>query len=84
MGCAPQKKSQPLERKESPVGILKVTILGVVIHDKEKRDKPNIKIRVSNQHFSSDNMPPPDKEKVAGDTFTFAINSFYKANGRAI
>lgn len=53
MGCGPQKKSQPLERKESPVGILKVTILGVLIHQQQKIDHPNLKIRVSNQHFST-------------------------------
>lgn len=84
MGCAPQKKSIPLERKDTPVGILKVTILGVHIYDQGKYDKPNIRIRVSNQFFTTENLPPVGKEKVAGETFTFAINSFYKAHGRSI
>lgn len=84
MGCAPQRKSQLLERKESPIGILKVTILGVVIHGQEKTEKANLKVRVSNQHFSTENLPPVIKDKVAGETFTFAINSFYKAFGRTI
>lgn len=84
MGCGPQKKSQPLERKESPVGILKVAILGVLIHQNDKVANPNIKIRVSNQHFETKELPPIVKDKVAGETFSYVINSFYKAHGRSI
>jgi len=36
MGCAPVKKHSPLTRVESPVGILRVTILGVHMHEAAK------------------------------------------------
>ena len=84
MGCAPVKKLAPLTRVESPVGILRVTILGIHMHEALKLTKPQLKIRVSNQHFSTKNLPPVTKENKAGDTFTFAINSFYKQYGRSI
>jgi hypothetical protein len=84
MGCAPAKKQAPLTRVESPVGILRVTILGLHMHEGFKESKPQLKIRVSNQHFSTNNLPPVTKENKAGDSFSFAINSFFKPYGRSI
>ena len=39
---------------------------------------------MSNQHFSTENLPPAGNDVIAGDTFSYAINSFYKAHGRSI
>lgn len=39
---------------------------------------------MSNQHFTTEHLPPISKDIVGGDTFAFVINSFYKAQGRII
>lgn len=54
------------------------------LHEGQKEAQPELKVRVSNQHFTTNNLPAATKENKAGDTFSFAINSFYKAYGRSI
>ena len=62
MGCAPTPKKAPLIMKESPIGILKLTILGTDLYNHVKVQRPHLKIRISNQTFETDFavLPSPD------------------------
>lgn len=51
------KSHEALIRKESPIGIVSVSILGVHINDKSHLTEPNLKIRISNQFFTAHNPP---------------------------
>jgi len=62
MGCAPLKKQAPFVRKESPVGLLRITIIGVHIHEDIKIKDPNLRLRVSNQYFITKNVPLIDEK----------------------
>ena len=84
MGCGPAPKKANTEKKQSPVGTLRVAVLGTEIYAKEKLTKPQLKVRVSNAISTTQNLAPPDPNNLAGDSFTFPINSFYKPHGRAI
>jgi hypothetical protein len=84
MGCAPPPKQQPLIHKESPVGLLRVTVLGLEHFTKEKYGTPEIRVRISNQIHTYTSLMPPNPESKKGENFTFAINSFYKPYGRSI
>ena len=60
MGCGPAPKKPEMEKRDTPVGILRVTILGAEIYSNEKLQNPNIKVRVSNQVFKTESIAPPN------------------------
>ena len=84
MGCAPPPKKANLPMKESPVGLLRVAVLGTEFQRMEKHLHPNLKIRVSNQVFKTTIIKPPTPEDRIGEIFTYCINSFYKPYGRTV
>lgn len=51
------KSHEPLIRKESPVGIISLIVLGVHINDKPGLTEPNLKVRISNQFYTAYNPP---------------------------
>ena len=66
MGCGPAQKKGEMQKADTPVGILRVTILGAEIYSNEKFQNPNIKVRVSNQVFKTEIIAPPNPENKVG------------------
>ena len=65
MGCAPQeqKKKAPLVMRESPIGMLRVTVLGCDLAEMNRQIvKPNLRVRVSNQVFKTQMIAPTSTE----------------------
>ena len=65
MGCAPQeqKKKTPLAMRESPIGMLRVTVLGCDFTEQARQIvKPNLRVRVSNQVFKTQMISPTSTE----------------------
>lgn len=79
MGCAPQAKVPSLQRADTLIGILKVTVLDAQFPKEAELKDPSIKIRVSNQQFATKSLGMLQKDHKVNEAFTFSINSFYKA-----
>jgi hypothetical protein len=84
MGCGPAPKSAPLQFTDSLIGILKVTIVDAVFPPEPVVENPIVKIRISNQQFATNPLPPQTLEHKVNESYNFAINSFYKSMGRTI
>lgn len=84
MGCGPQAKAPTLQRADTLIGILKVVVLDATFPPDSELTHPNIKLRVSNQQFATSDLSQLQKEHKVNEAFNFTINSFHKADGRAI
>jgi len=84
MGCGPTPKSTPLQRADTLVGIMKVTILDANFPADPRLEKPLIKLRVSNQSFTTKALSQSALLHKVNENFTFTINSFFKSLGRTI
>ncbi len=84
MGCGPQVKAASLIRADSLVGVLRVTVVEAHFPPEAELKDPSVKIRVSNQQFVTKSLGVLQKNHKVNESFSFTINSFYKAEGRAI
>ena len=84
MGCGPQKKpTAPLVWTQSPIGLLKVTVLDTSLPAEPKLANPFTRIRVTNQFFTR-KVAPVDPDNPSQPTYDYYINSFYQSQGRAV
>jgi hypothetical protein len=84
MGCGPQAKVPSLTRADTLIGVLKVTVIDAHFPKDAELKDPSIKIRVSNQQFATKSLGVHLKDHKVNETYSFCINSFFKAEGRSI
>lgn len=73
-----------LTRADTLIGVLRVTVVEAHFPPEAVLTDPSVKIRVSNQQFTTKSLGVVQKNHKVNESFTFTINSFYKAEGRAI
>lgn len=84
MGCGPQKKAPSLTWANTDIGTLRVTLVDAFLPPEPKLQSPTVKVRVTNQYYTSPNLPGTKGQNTINEKYEFVVNSFYQAEGRAI
>jgi len=85
MGCGPQKKTQaPLTWTNTEIGALKVDVIDAYLPQQPKLNAPTVKVRVTNQHYTSQKFAGVSGQNSINEHYDYIINSYYQSEGRAI